>query len=82
MTLKHLVLALAVAAACVAPSSPRGSTEAVGDTFEMSKAVAKNDATLAGILTPKLRGAAEGHSPPAHCARPHKSEGTKRRFLV
>ena len=60
MTLKHLVLALAVAAACaVAPSSPRGSTEAVGDTFEMSlpKEVAENDAALA--LTPKLRGAAE-----------------------
>ena len=41
MTLKHLVLALAVAAACaVAPSSPRGS-EAVGDTFDMGKALAK-----------------------------------------
>ena len=58
MTLKHLVLALAVAAACaVAPSSPRGSTEAVGDTFEMSLA----KATLA--VTPKLRGASEGHRP-------------------
>ena len=55
MTLKHLVLALAVAAACaVAPSSPRGSTEAVGDTFEMSlaKAVAKDDATLAVVQNP------------------------------
>ncbi len=62
MTLKHLVLALAVAAACaVAPSSPRDSTEAVGDTFEMGKAVAKNDATLADDMTPKLRGAAESH---------------------
>ena len=59
MTLKHLVLALAVAAVCaVAPSSPRDSTEAVGDTFEMGKAVAKNDATLAEL--PKLRGASEG----------------------
>ena len=66
MTLKHLVLALAVAAACaVAPSSPRGSTEALGDTFEMSlaKAVAENDATLAVDMTPKLRGGAEGHRP-------------------
>ena len=64
MTLKHLVLALAVAAACaVAPSSPRDSTEAVGDTFEMGKAVAKNDATLADDMTPKLRGASEGHRP-------------------
>jgi hypothetical protein len=59
MTLKHLVLALTVAMACaVAPSAPHGSTEAVGDTFEMSpKEVAENDAALA--LTPKLRGAAE-----------------------
>ena len=64
MTLKHLVFALAVAAACaVAPSSPRGSTEAVGDTFEMGKAVAKDDATLAVDMTPKLRGGAEGHRP-------------------
>ena len=66
MTPKHLVLALAVAAACaVAPSSPRGSTEAVGDTFEMSlaKAVAKDDATLAVALTPKLRGASEDQMP-------------------
>ena len=62
MTLKHLVFALAVAAACaVAPSSPRDSTEAVGDTFEMGKAVAKDEATLAEL--PKLRGASEGHRP-------------------
>jgi len=35
----------------------------VGDTFELSlaKAVAKNDATLAVAMTPKLRGAAESH---------------------
>ena len=64
MTLKHLVLALAMASACaVAPSSPRGSTEAVGDTFKMGKAVAKDDATLAVDMTPKLRGGAEGHRP-------------------
>ena len=46
MALKHLVFALAVAAACAVAPFPRGSTEAVGDTFEMGKAVAKDDATL------------------------------------
>ena len=46
MALKHLVFALAVAAASAVAPFPRGSTEAVGDTFEMGKAVAKNDATL------------------------------------
>ena len=60
MTLKHLVFALAVAAASAVAPFPRGSTEAVGDTFEMGKAVAKNDATLAVDMTPKLRGGAEG----------------------
>ena len=60
MALKHLVFALAVAAACAVAPFPRGSTEAVGDTFEMGKAVAKNDATLAVDVTPKLRGGAEG----------------------
>ena len=60
MTLKHLVFALAVAAASAVAPFPRGSTEAVGDTFEMGKAVAKNDATLAVDVTPKLRGGAEG----------------------
>ena len=59
MTIKHLVLALAVAVACAVAPSPRDSTMAVGDTFEMGKAVAKNDATLAVDVTPKLRGGAE-----------------------
>jgi len=63
MALKHLVFALAVAAACAVAPFPRGSTEAVGDTFEMGKAVAENDATLAVDMTPKLRGGAEGHRP-------------------
>ena len=66
--IKYLVLALAVATGAVAPPSLRGvkdasGAETVGDTFEMSlaKAVAKDDATLA--VTPKLRGAADGHRP-------------------
>ena len=51
MTLKHLVLALAVAAACaVAPSSPRGSTEAVGDTFEIDRSGATYVGTMAQDL--------------------------------
>ena len=44
MTLKHLVLALATATACAVAPSSRGSTEAVGDTFEKG-----NDVLIADI---------------------------------